>query len=272
MVVIPAGTFQMGAAPGENERYQVPTGEAGRDGPQHPVTLAKPFALAKFDVTRGEFAAFARETNFHHRSGCLTVAGNTWVPQREAGWEDPGFAQTERDPVVCVNEIEIGAYLAWLRRVTGKDYRLPSEAEWEYAERGGAATAFYWGDDAKAACAYENVGDEAYGAKYGVKPVVACNDGFAELAPVGSFKPNPFGLYDMAGNIFVITADCWNDNYDGAPRDGSAWMTGDCTRHPARKASFGNPHPWMFRAANREAEGGIVRRNRFGFRVALSLP
>ena len=89
---------------------------------------------------------------------------------------------------------------------------------------------------------------------------------------MGSFKPNPFGLYDMAGNIFVLTADCWNENYAGAPTDGAAWMTGDCIRHVARKAAFGNRHPWIFRSANREAEGSIVRRNRFGFRVALSLP
>jgi formylglycine-generating enzyme required for sulfatase activity len=99
-----------------------------------------------------------------------------------------------------------------------------------------------------------------------------CRDGFAELAPVGSFKPNPFGLHDMLGNVFVLTADCWNETYDGAPTDGSAWLTGDCSRHAARKAAFGNTRPWMFRTANRLAEGNIAKRNRFGFRVALTLP
>lgn len=272
MVVIPAGRFTMGAAPGENRRYQVPTTEAGRDEPEHEVTFGKPFALAKFDVTRGEFAVFAHTVGFEPRPGCMTVLGGNWVPQPRANWEDPGYKQSDDDPVVCMNMLEIGAYLRWLRNTTGKDYRLPSEAEWEYAERAGTTTAFYWGDDPKDACIYENVGDEAHARKYGTATPISCNDGFADLAPVGSFKPNPFGLFDMAGNIFVLTADCWNENYAGAPSDGSAWGTGDCARHVARKGSFGNSHASMFRSASRHAEGDIAKRNRFGFRVALSLP
>jgi len=272
MVVIPAGSFQMGAAPGENERFEVPTSQANRDQPQHLVTFAKPFALAKFDITRAQFAAFATATGFHPHSGCLTVVNGAWTPQPQASWEEPGFAQTDEDPAVCMNEIEITGYLRWLRQTTGKAYRLPSEAEWEYAERAGTITAYYWGDDPKDACKYENIGDEDYGFKYNIKAPISCHDGFADLAPVGSFKPNAFGLYDMAGNIFVLTADCWNENYNGAPTDGTAWMSGDCARHVARKASFSNSHAWMFRSANREVEGTLVKRNRFGFRVALTLP
>ncbi|HTQ32968.1 MAG TPA: SUMF1/EgtB/PvdO family nonheme iron enzyme [Stellaceae bacterium] len=272
MVVVPAGSFQMGANDDESRRLEVPTLQAGRDQPQHQVTIAKPFAFGKFDVTRGEFAAFVAATNFHPRPGCQTVMNGEWVPQPRASWEEPGFPQTERDPVVCMNEFEIRAYLSWLRRITGKDYRLPSEAEWEYAERGGTTTAYYWGNNIKDACAYENVGDQDYAAKYGGNNFIPCKDGFADLAPVGSFRPNPFGLYDMAGNISVIVADCWNETYAGAPTDGSAWMGGDCARRVARKAAFGNPRAWVFRAANREAESLIARRNRVGFRAALSLP
>jgi formylglycine-generating enzyme required for sulfatase activity/class 3 adenylate cyclase len=271
MVVIPAGSFQMGAASGENQRYEVPTTESGRDEPQHQVTFAKPFALGKFDVTRAEFAAFARATNFRARPGCMTVSNGNWTPQEQASWENPGFAQTERDPIVCMNELEIGAYLTWLRQQTGKEYRLPSEAEWEYAARGGTTTAFYWGDDAKDVCSYDNVADETHKEKHGGS-AMPCRDGFAETSPVGSFKPNPFGLYDMAGNVYVLTADCWNESYTGAPSDGSAWMSGDCAHHPGRKAGFGTARPWAFRAANRIVERGLVKRNRFGFRVALSLP
>jgi formylglycine-generating enzyme required for sulfatase activity len=272
MVVIPPGKFQMGAAPGENQRFQVPATEAGRDEPQHQVTFAKPFALAKFDITRAEFAAFANAANFRPRPGCLTFAGGSWTPQPQGSWQEPGFPQTDRDPAVCMNEIEINAYLGWLRRETGKDYRLPSEAEWEYAARGGTTTAYYWGDDVTQACAYENVGDETHREKYGGSAAIPCRDGFADTAPVGSLKPNPFGLYDMLGNVYVTVADCWNESYAGAPSDGSAWMTGDCARHVARKAGFGSAREWALRADNRLPEGSLAKRNRFGFRVALSLP
>jgi sulfatase modifying factor 1 len=229
MVIVPAGAFQMGAPPGENERLNVSINEANRVQPQHAVTFAKPFALAKFDVTRAEFAAFASATNFHPLPGCMNFVDGVWQPHPQAAWDNPGFAQGDRDPVVCMNQTEIGAYLGWLRRVTGKNYRLPTEAEWEYAARGGTTTAYYWGNDAKDSCAYENVGDKSYGEKYNVAGVIPCTDGFADIAPVGSFKPNPFGLYDMLGNIFVLTGDCWNDSYAGAPSDGSAWTAGDCT-------------------------------------------
>jgi formylglycine-generating enzyme required for sulfatase activity/class 3 adenylate cyclase len=271
MVVIPAGGFQMGAAPGENQRYEVPTNETGRDEPQHQVTFAKPFALGKFDITRAEFAAFAQATNFRSRPGCATPRRGVWEPQEQATWQEPGFDQTEHDPVVCMNLIEIGNYLSWLRRTTGKEYRLPSEAEWEYAARGGTTTTFYWGDSLEQACSHENLADATHKAKHGVG-VVECADHFAETAPAGSFKPNPFGLYDMAGNVSVLTADCWNESYAGAPSDGSAWTTGDCERHPARAASFGATRLWALRVANRFPENRLAKRNRFGFRVALSLP
>jgi formylglycine-generating enzyme required for sulfatase activity/class 3 adenylate cyclase len=273
MVVIPAGSYMMGGTQAEHLRLDVPSIAAARDQPQHPVTIAKPFALAKFDITRAEFAAFAAATNFHPLKGCMTGAVNgNWQPQEQATWEEPGFAQTDRDPVVCMNQIEIEAYLGWLRRVTGKTYRLPSEAEWEYAARGGTTTSFYWGDEVDKACTYENVGDQAAKEKNGFNLVIGCNDGFSDTSPVGSFKPNPFGLYDMLGNIFVFTADCWNETFAGAPDDGTAWSAGDCTRRAARKATFNATRGWSFRAANRIPEIAGSKRNRFGFRVALSLP
>jgi len=275
MVVIPAGSFRMGAGAEEAKRLDVPEMEAARDRPQHQVTFAKPFAIAKFDVTRAEFAAFARTAHFQPHRGCQTFENGAWLPRLEGSWENPGFPQTDRDPVVCTNMIEIDAFLAWLKRTTGKDYRLPSEAEWEYAARGGTTTAYYWGDDPAQACTYENVGDEVFREKHPHEPgaglVVPCKDGFAETAPVGSFKPNPFGLYDMLGNVGVLTADCWNESYAGAPTDGSAWSTGECGKHPVRKVAFGAVRHWAFRAANRYPEGGLVKRNRIGFRVALTL-
>jgi len=274
MVVVPAGTFQMGAPPGENERFNVSVNEANHDQPQHQVTFAKPFALAKFEVTRAEFAAFVAGANFHPKPGCQNFANGTWQAQPEANWDSPGFAQTDRDPVVCMNQIEIGAYLTWLRHTTGKNYRLPTEAEFEYAARGGTTTAYYWGNDLKEACAYENLGDKTFGERYSINlgTVIPCTDGFADTAPVGSFKPNPFGLYDMLGNIFEVSADCWNENYAGAPSDGSAWTTGDCAKIVVRKGAYSVTRTWVFRAANRFWQTDVVKRNRVGFRVALSLP
>jgi formylglycine-generating enzyme required for sulfatase activity len=176
--------------------------------------------------------------------------------------------------VVCVNGFMIEAYLLWLRRQTGKPYRLPSEAEWEYAARAGTTTPFYWGTGPGQVCQYENVADQT--AKETFTDVtffaMPCRDGFAYTAPVGSFKPNQFGLFDMAGNVSVYTEDCWNDGYTGAPTDGSAWTSGVCASHAARKASFGNGRPFFFRTAHRMPDGFGNKRNRTGFRVALSLP
>jgi formylglycine-generating enzyme required for sulfatase activity/class 3 adenylate cyclase len=271
MTAIPVGNFMMGAASGHDDRLGVPPNVAAQDQPQHAVTIAKPFALAQFDVTRAEFAAFAKATGFHPAKGCIAVTENGPRPQPQATWEEPGYAQTDRDPVVCINLIEANAYVDWLRRTTHKPYRLPSEAEWEYAARGGTTTAFYWGDDPNQACTYENVGDQTFHQNNPGSTGLPCRDGFATTSPVGSLKPNPFGLYDMLGDVRVLTADCWNQNYTGAPADGSARMQGDCGRRAVRGGTFGNAVGWMFRSANRGFDGNLVKRNRIGFRVALTL-
>jgi formylglycine-generating enzyme required for sulfatase activity len=270
MVVLPAGRFAMGGDVGEQPRGPlVPETHAE---PVHEVTFAKPFAFGKFDITRAEFAAFASATNFTAHP-CGRLAGNGWVHEERTSWQNPGFSQTERDPVVCVNANDIDAYLGWLRTTTGKPYRLPSEAEWEYAARAGTATSFYWGNDFADVCAYENVADESFRERFRViRQIAPCRDGFVETSPVGSFKPNRWGLFDMIGNIFVLTEDCWNETYAGAPTDGSAWKIGDCSRRAARKASFGNGWPLTFRTDFRHSDASGPRRARWGFRVALSLP
>ena len=274
MVVLPAGHFLMGSDAAEHERFLGPRAAAAHEQPQHEVTIAKPFALAKFEVTRGEFAAFARATGLHPEKGCMALIERQWVANPELDWENPGFAQTDRDPVVCVNASMIEAYLLWLQRQTGKQYRLPSEAEWEYTARAGTETPFYWGATPGQVCQYENVADQT--AKDTVAEVnfiaMPFRDGYAYTAPVGSFKPNQFGLFDMLGNVSVYIADCWNDSYAGAPADGSAWTSGDCARRVMRKASFGNGRPFFFRVAHRFADKADHKRNHTGFRVAVSLP
>jgi len=274
MLVVPAGRFLMGSDVAEHGRFLGPAAAAFHEQPQHEVTIAKPFALGKFDVTRGEFAAFVKATGFHAERGCMAFVEQQWVKNPQLDWQNPGFAQTDRGTVVCVDAAMIGAYLQWLQRQTGKPYRLPSEAEWEYAARAGATTPFYWGATPAQVCQYENVADQTAKDTFTEVNFIAmpCRDGFTYTAPVGSFQPNAFGLFDMLGKVSVTTADCWNDSYAGAPTDGSAWTVGDCARHVMRKASFGNGRPFFFRLAHRFADRVEHRRNHYGFRVALSLP
>lgn len=241
---IPAGSYMMGTSAAEAERLGVaPTSRTlPWQQPQHRVTIANPVAFATTPVTRGQYAAFAKEVG-------EGVAGT--------GWEAPGIKQTDQDPVVRVNWHHAQAYATWLFRKTGKPYRLPSEAEWEYAARAGTTTAYWWGDDA------------------GVNRTV-CDDCGSEwdgksTAPVGRFPANPFGLSDMLGQVFEWTQDCWNPGYAGAPADGSPWMTGDCTQHPARGGSW-NLDARISRAGQRGRDGSDYEGNMVGFRVVRDLP
>jgi formylglycine-generating enzyme required for sulfatase activity len=255
MVVVPAGSFTMGSPPGEKDRYD-------DEGPQHVVTIPRPFAVGKFHVTRDQFSVFARETGLRLQSSLAGVAS----PEC---WRSPGFAQEGSHPVVCVTWDNANAYVSWLAKKTGKPYRLPSEAEWEYAARGrtspGAYPRFWFGDDEKDLCRYGNFDDQKHGNKN-----APCNDGYDYTSPVGHYQPNAFGLYDMFGNAWQWTADCWHANYDHAPADGSAWSTG-CQEsyHVARGGSW-LYEPWNLRAAVR---GGHLRYGyNEGFRVARTLP
>ena len=244
MVVIPAGEFEMGTSQADLDRWGVaPTNRTiGWQKPKHHVTIARPFALAATPVTRGEYARFARDAG-------EKIAG--------IGWESPGFTQTDADPVVRVSWDEAQSYVAWLSKKTGKTYRLPSEAEWEYAARAGTTTAYWWGDDAGTG---HTVCDDC-GSDWDGKGT----------APVRRFPANPLGLYDMLGQVFEWTQDCWNADYNGAPADGSAWRSGDCTIHPARGGSW-NLGARFARVSQRSRDDHDYQGNMVGFRIARNLP
>lgn len=217
MVKLPTGRFIMGSS----------VREAGRrppEGPQFQVTLSRPFAIGRFEVTHDQFAEFVLETGHNYGAGCTVYKGRkrTFDPART--WQDPGYRQQGNHPVVCVNWEDAQAYAVWLSRKTGGNYRLPTEAEWEYAARAGTAASRFWGADPAKACGHANVYDRAAErtreAPYDAFP---CDDGFAEAAPVGSFKANGFGLHDMIGNVREWVQDCWHNTLKGAPSDGSAW-------------------------------------------------
>ena len=253
MVTVPAGDFVMGS----------PKTEAGRfdaEGPQHTVTL-RAFALAPYEVTVHEFLAFLEATRYQPLP-CDRLLGLTWEVAGRGKAFSPGYAEAPGQPAVCLSWTDAQAYLKWLnRKARGDRYRLPSEAEWEYAARAGTTAARWWGEAigvGKANC-------NGCGSQWD-------NERFA---PVGSFGPNPWGLYDMLGNVWQWTDDCWNESYVGAPTDGSAWKDGDCDRRVLRGGSWDNL-PVFVRSA---ARGRAYFDNRdfdyatyAGFRVAKTLP
>ena len=232
MVALPGGTFAMGSPPTE------PALGRSLESPQHQVTIA-PLAVGKFHVTRADW-------------DICVVEGGCPGPRKTIAGQGNFTAEVTWDAA--------HAYTAWLSRKTGSTYRLPSEAEWEYAARGGRTTRYYWGDNESHD--YANYGmdtaclaNAANGTNFACIGATGGRDRFAEEPPVGSFDPNPFGLYDMLGNAMQMIEDCWNFNYTGAPTDGRPWTSGDCSNHPVRGGNWFSG-PQDIRAASRKYQNG----------------
>lgn len=241
MVMLPPGSFTMGSPDTERER-------SPDEGPLHKVTFARPFAIGKFEVTLAQFSAFAADTS----------------RAMEPCFHDSGFPRDPRHPASCLTVDDAEAYAAWLSRRTGHTYRLPSEAEWEYAVRGpdksSAATVYSFGDDRAGLCMGANT------------RLDGCDDGFAGTAPAGSFPPNAFGLHDLHGNVWEFTADCVTDSYAGAPSDGAISKVGDCSKRIIRGAGWYNSSSGHFRSANRGWLGIKMMDVMTGFRLVRTLP
>ena len=276
MVVIPEGSFTMGAPASESVSGPYDHNE----WPQHVVKFAKAFAVGEFDVTRDEFAAFERETGHDAGSKCFSWNEDDSKLEQTAGrsWRDPGFPQTGSHPVACVSWNDAAAYVEWLAKKTEQPYRLPSESEWEYAARGqtapGAYPRYFFGDSESDFCRYGNGADQTAKKKVPVASrwtVAPCDDGFAYTSPVGSFKPNAFGLYDMLGNVGQWVEDCYRDNYNGALDDGSVITTKNCSQGVTRGGSW-IIVPRILRVAVRDQFGRSDRSFGVGFRVARTLP
>ena len=262
MVVIPAGSFQMGSPDDEEGRY-------ADEGPQHRVTLDAPFALGKYEVTRGQFSRFVAATG-HEAKGCRYWDGDSVENDPNRSWRDPGYEQSNNHPVACVSWEDAQAYIDWLRKESGENYRLPSEAEWEYAARAGTMTRYFWGDDADEGCSFANGGDEKLKEATGWTHVLACNDGFYGTAPVGSFRSNAFDLYDISGNVWEWIEDLYHESYDGAPSDGSPWVEGNNSARVLRGGSW-DDEPRLLRSAYRVWDEPGYRDFISGFRVARTL-
>ena len=230
MVVVPAGSFRMGCVSGQDcydDEY-----------PVHRVTISAPFAVGVHEVTFAEWDT------------CVAAGGCGRYRSDDAGWG------RGRRPVISVSWKDAQAYVAWLTRESGGQYRLLSEAEWEYVARAGSETRYSWGNEVgrnRANC-------RGCGSRWDGK----------QTAPVGSFGANGFGLHDIHGNVWEWVQDCWNGTYAGAPADGSAWEQRDCNRRMVRGGSWPN-EPGFLRSAGRYGDTAGIRVDYVGFRVARSL-
>ena len=238
MRVVPAGEFVIGSPESEPGRLE-------HEGPQRRITFEQAFAVAVHEVTFAEWDA------------CVDGGGCNIFPI------DEGWGRGNR-PVVNINLDEMNAYLHWLSLTSGQMYRLPTEAEWEYAARAGTTDTYPWGNSASHE--YANYGADTC--------CSAATDGrdqwMDQTAPVGSFPPNAFGLYDMHGNVYERVRDCWTPNYVDAPADGAARIDGDCRALGLRGGSWISS-PELIRSAERDAYNGYYRSNVMGFRVVRDL-
>ena len=232
MVVVPAGSFLMGSPETEE-------GRGDSEGPQRRVTIGYSFAVGVYEVTFDEWSACVE------RGGCGGYQPEDWLgqgrlPVRDVDWEDAW------------------QYADWLTQQTGEEYRLLSEAEWEYVARAGTQTARYWGDGTREQCQYAN------GSRN-----VGCRDRQGSTAPVGSYRPNAFGLYDVLGNVWEWVDDCYGA-YDDAPTDGLSSYAGDCDDRVLRGGGYASD-PHSLRSAHRHWRDAYFRDSHHGFRVARSV-
>lgn len=252
LVVVPSGVFQMGSPMTEDDRIKA------YEEPQHIVTIEEPFAVGVYEVTRAEYRRFVFHTKHDSGAGCW-IYDDDWSFDDSATWSNPGHVQTDLDPVVCVSWESALDYVEWLSEQTGEAYRLLTESEWEYVARGGTSTARYWGQTAIEQCQFANG-----------RKLDRCDDGYEWTAPVGTYEANAYGLYDVMGNVWEWVQDCWNESYEGAPRDGTAWEEGDCELRGERGGSWIS-EPRHLRSANRNRFAFDDRDRSIGFRVARTL-
>ena len=270
LVVIPPGEFMMGT-PVSDRDVDLGRGE----GPQVKINIGYAFAAGRFEVTHGQFKVFVDATGHQPDSLCRVWSDEIgFNNDPEANWLNRRQPRRVRDehPVGCVSWNDAKAYVAWLGQITNMRYRLLSEAEWEYAARAGTTTPRFWGNAASGSCQWANTFDLDGAEEYPFPWFpTTCRDGFADLAPVGQFKPNAFGLHDVIGNVWEWTEDCWAATHIGRPADGSAWTweTG-CTRHTTRGGGWLSA-PERNRIAWPGRDPSDMRNTQFGFRVARDL-
>jgi formylglycine-generating enzyme required for sulfatase activity len=240
MVTISKGGFSMGDVSMAGDSDERPT---------HKVTIDS-FQISKFEVTFEQYLSFTEATQHP-------------IPS------DSGWGKGKR-PVINVSFKDAKAYTKWLSKVTNQSYSLPSETQWEYAARAGSLTLFSNGNNESSLCGVANIADNSSTQAGRSWKVTNCNDNEINTATVGSYRSNAFGLYDMHGNVWEWTKDCWNDSYKGAPSNSKAWLSGDCSKNVIRGGSF-QLEAFNSRSSNREAMDAHFKSNQIGFRVVRNL-
>ena len=266
VVVVRAGEFMMGSS-----KSEIDAGTAeDNEGPQRKIAIPQSLAVGRFEVTRDQFEAFVRSSGYKVGDKCWSLEDNEPRERADRSFRNPGYPQNGSHPAVCVSWDDANAYANWLSATTGKSYRLLSEAQWEYAARagmvGGNPVA---GSDV---CTFGNGADQT--AKEAKLPgnwaYLACTDGYSHTAPVGSLKPNAFGLYDLMGNVWEWAEDCYSRNLTEIPADGGARTSGDCREHTVRGGAWSSPAR-MLRAAGRAKAPAGSRFDDVGFRIVRTL-
>jgi len=266
MVTIKAGEFMMGSARKADSQ------------PVHAVAI-KSFRLGKYEVTAAEFQRFVEATRYKAPRMCMQMASKNWFATVPNEFTPAATLQSlsKFEPATCIGWNGADAYVKWLAKETGKKYRLPTEAEWEYAHRAGSTQRYFFGNDETQACRYANLADRSAEAAikrdFGLESkthvgVIPCDDKAEYASIVGMYEPNAFGLHDTLGNISEYLQDCGHDDYNGAPNDGSAWVSGTCKDRSLRGGTW---HWRGFHAASRGSMepdfiGGLE-----GFRIAEDL-
>ena len=265
MVAIKAGQFTMGS-----DKWK-------SSSPERTVSI-KAFKMGKYEVTVKEFAQFINATDYKAPRQCIQMAGNPLFASMAGNWNANTLSHSRFEPVTCIGPRDAEAYLKWMSEQTGKKYRLPTEAEWEYAHRAGSTHKYPFGNNEALACRYGNIADRSAAAAFkrdydgldaklnvGVAP---CDDKADYASIVGMYEPNAFGLHDTLGNVSEFVQDCMKPNYTGAPVDGKAVIEATCEMRSNRGGSW---HWEGFAAYRRSGMPDNVVGALEGFRVALDM-
>jgi sulfatase modifying factor 1 len=275
MVTVPAGVAVLGATAADPHRRP-------DELPLRRFRILQPFAVSRYEITRDQYEAFALATGRAAGGDCLSdrrQRGN-WVHDADTTFRDPGFSQSGDHPVACVNWAEAKAYVDWLNTRTRGGYRLLTEVEWEYVARGGAANAVYpWGNELAKGCSFANGFDLTAVATYKgmdtsgykVYDPLTCTDGWLNTSPVGSLKPNAFGVHDMIGNVSEWIEDCHAPSHDAVSEEGAPPVVrGECVKRIAKGGSWGTLGNNL-RTAERFPYAPTHRDDSIGIRVAKTL-